>query len=210
VPARARRAAVFLDKDGTLVEDVPYNVDPRLLRLTRGAREAVRSLRGRDYLLIVVTNQPGVARGIVDEEAVRALRAHLLSDPALGLTDVYYCPHDPAGCRPVYAVACGCRKPQPGMLWRACVEHHLDLERSWLVGDILDDVEAGRRAGCRTILLDNGHETEWRWSPMRQPHYAVADLAQAAALIAADTENAAGAPRGRGASGRRPAVEEAW
>ncbi|MFB3819786.1 MAG: D-glycero-alpha-D-manno-heptose-1,7-bisphosphate 7-phosphatase [Candidatus Methylomirabilales bacterium] len=185
------RGAVFLDKDGTLVEDVPYNADPARLRLTAGAAGALARLRACGYPLIVITNQPGVARGRLHEAEVRRLRAHLLADAGLGLADLYYCPHDPAGSVPAYAVPCGCRKPAPGLILQACAEHGLDPRRSWCIGDILDDVEAGRRAGCRTVLLDNGHETEWRRSPLRQPDHTVTDLVQAAALIAGQAERRA-------------------
>jgi histidinol-phosphate phosphatase family protein len=184
-PARALRPAVFLDKDGTLVEDIPYNVAPARLRLTPGARDGLRLLGARGYPLIVVSNQAGIARGLVREEEVRALRAYLLHEADLGLTDFYYCPHDPLGRVPDYAVACGCRKPAPGLVLRACADHGIDPRRSWLVGDILDDVEAGARAGCRTILLNNGHETEWRRAPLREPDFLAATVLQAAELIAA-------------------------
>src|SRR5205085_6378312 len=99
------------------------------------------------------------------------------------LARCYHCPHHPDGTVERYARACACRKPQPGLLLRAARDHDLDLARSWLVGDILDDVEAGRRAGCRTVLLDNGHETEWVLTPERLPHHIACDLAQAADLI---------------------------
>ena len=78
---------------------------------------------------------------------------------------------------------CACRKPAPGLLERAAREHGVSLSDSWLIGDILDDIEAGRRAGCRTVLLDNGNETEWQLTPERVPHHVARDLAEAAALI---------------------------
>jgi histidinol-phosphate phosphatase family protein len=90
----------------------------------------------------------------------------------------YYCPHLPEA-------GCDCRKPAPGMLERAAREHGVELAQSWMIGDILDDVEAGRRAGCRTILVDNGNETEWRAGESRSPHYVARDLPQAAEIIAA-------------------------
>jgi histidinol phosphatase-like enzyme len=80
-------------------------------------------------------------------------------------------------------VACDCRKPAAGLIARAATEHGIDAARSWLVGDILNDVEAGRRAGCRTILLDHGNETEWQRSPEREPHFLAGDLSEAAAII---------------------------
>ncbi len=184
------RRAVFLDKDGTLVEDVPYNVDPARIRLTAGAVEGLRALHAAGYRLVVISNQSGVARGYFPEAALAAVEGRLrelLHAAGVPLAGFYYCPHHPHGVVPAYAVACGCRKPAPGLIERAAREHGLDLARSWFVGDILDDVQAGRAAGCTTVLLDNGHETEWVLTPERRPHHTAADLAEAAALITART-----------------------
>ena len=167
--------AVFIDKDGTLVQNVPYNVDPRRITLAEGASHAVLRLSQSGFRVIVVSNQPGAALGYFDEKALQAVEARLRELlPALGA--FYYCPHAPGA-------GCDCRKPAPGMLERAAREQGVDLAASWMVGDILDDVEAGRRAGCRTILLDVGNETEWRPGEARQPHHVARDLSQAAALI---------------------------
>jgi histidinol-phosphate phosphatase family protein len=180
--------AVFLDKDGTLVEDVPYNVDPTQVRLAPGAAEGLAALHEAGYALVVVSNQSGVARGRFPEAALlgveRSLR-RLLAAFGVPLAGFYYCPHHPEGAVPAYTMRCACRKPAPGMLHRAAAELGLDLARSWMVGDILDDVEAGRAAGCRTILIDNGNETEWRSGPGRRPTRVAADLAEAARLILA-------------------------
>jgi histidinol-phosphate phosphatase family protein len=178
--------AVFLDKDGTLVEDVPYNVDPTLIRLMPGAAEGLRLLDAAGYRLVVVSNQSGVARGYFAEEALAAVKERLrelLEGAGVPLAGFFYCPHHPKGVVPAYAVACDCRKPAPGLIFRAARDLGLDPAQAWFVGDILDDVEAGRAAGCRTIFLDNGHETEWRLSPERTPHFKAADLAAAAAII---------------------------
>jgi histidinol-phosphate phosphatase family protein len=156
------REAVFVDKDGTLVEDVPYNADPQKIRLSPGAGDALAALAGAGYRIVVISNQSGVARGLFAEEALGAVRqrlAELLASHGVRLDGFYWCPHHPQGRVPAYAVACGCRKPAPGLLVSAAEELGLDLAGSWMVGDILDDIEAGRRAGCRTILLDNAHET---------------------------------------------------
>ena len=185
---RPGKRGVFLDKDGTLIEDVPYNVDPARIRLMPGAAEGLRLLGGAGYRLVVVSNQSGVARGLFPEGALAAVERRLrelLAEAGVALAGFYYCPHYPHGTVPAYAVACDCRKPGPGMIVRAAREHGIALARSWLVGDILDDVEAGRRAGCRTILVDNGHETEWVLTPGREPHYKVADLREAARIIVA-------------------------
>jgi histidinol phosphatase-like enzyme len=96
---------------------------------------------------------------------------------------VYWCAHDARGSVSPYNRTCDCRKPAPGMLLRAAREHDLALQRSWFIGDILDDVEAGRRAGCRTVLIDNGNETVWRRGPLREPHLVAADMHRAALAI---------------------------
>ncbi len=189
ITAPARRA-VFLDKDGTLVEDIPYNVDPQKIRLALGAVEGLSALHENGYALIVVSNQSGVARGLFPERALREVEHSLrrqLAAFGVPLAGFYYCPHHPDGSVDGYAVACRCRKPAPGMLRRAAAELGIDLSEAWMVGDILDDIEAGRRAGCRTVLIDNGNETEWRSGRLRQPHHRAADLAEAARLILATT-----------------------
>ena len=182
------RVAVFLDKDGTLVDDVPYNVDPALVRLAAGAANALPRLHQAGYLLVVVSNQSGVARGLFPESALVAVAKRLeelFRECGVPLAGFYYCPHHPNGSVVEFARACACRKPEPGMILRAARRHNIDLSRSWLVGDILDDIEAGRRAGCRTILLQNSGETEWRFDPHRAPDFLADDLAEAAQCIVA-------------------------
>lgn len=178
--------AVFIDKDGTLIEDVPYNVDPQRIRLTAGAVRGLQRLQRLGYLLIGVSNQPGIALGHFTETAldaaVRHLRA-LLAESSVQLAGFYYCPHDPAGRSRRYAMHCRCRKPEPGLLFTAAYIHDIDLHQSWLIGDILNDVEAGAHAGCRTVLLDNGNETEWKRGPFREPSCRARDLAEAARCI---------------------------
>lgn len=179
--------AVFLDKDGTMIDDIPYNVDPALMTLAPGAAEGLLLLHRLGYRLVVVSNQSGVARGYFPESAIAAVEDRLrsiLAELGVPLAAFVYCPHHLEGAVAEYAIACDCRKPAPGMLLRAAREHGIDPARSWLVGDILDDVEAGRRAGCRTILIDNGNETEWVLSPGREPHHRAANLARAAQIIA--------------------------
>lgn len=175
--------AVFLDKDGTLVENVPYNVDPARVLLTAGAGPALRLLRRQGYALFVVSNQGGVARGLFSERDLepgwRRLQ-ELAREEGVALDGFVYCPHDPRGKARRYAVSCCCRKPMPGMLLRLARQHGIDLSASWMIGDILDDVEAGRRAGCRTVLIDNGNETEWKSGLLRTPDLVASDLLRAA------------------------------
>jgi D-glycero-D-manno-heptose 1,7-bisphosphate phosphatase len=180
--------AIFLDKDGTLIDDIPYNVDPRAMTLCSGAGAALRLLARRGFRFFVVSNQDGIAAGRFNEDAMAAVGlrlAQLLSGEEVALDAFYYCPHHPRGALARYAVACGCRKPQPGMLLRAAREHDIDLHASWMIGDILHDVEAGNRAGCRSVLLDKGSETEWRLGPRRMPTRMAPDLLAAARLIIA-------------------------
>lgn len=183
--------AVFLDKDGTLVDDVPYNADPLRMHLCSGAGAALRLLARLDYRFIVVSNQSGIAEGRFEETAMQAVHdrlGDLLFREQLQLEAYYYCPHHPAGKVSHYAVNCFCRKPLPGMLLKAAHEHGIDLHSSWMIGDILHDVEAGNRAGCRTLLLDNGNETEWRLGPRRMPTRIAPDLYAAAVMIASEGE----------------------
>jgi D,D-heptose 1,7-bisphosphate phosphatase len=179
--------AIFLDKDGTLVDNLPYNVEPRRITLASGAGPALRLLSRLDYRFYVISNQDGIAQGRFGEDAMDRVRdriSDLLFRENLSLDGFYFCPHHPDGTVTRYAVACECRKPLPGMLLKAAQEHDIDLAASWMVGDILHDVEAGNRAGCRTVLLDNGNETEWRLGARRIPTRMAPDLYSAAMLIA--------------------------
>lgn len=176
---RTTGRAVFLDKDGTLIDDEPFNVDPARIRLADAAGPALRMLADDGFRLLVVSNQPGVAFGRFDEADLGVVERHvarLLSPFGVVIDGWCWCTHAPdAGCR--------CRKPAPGLLLRAAHERGYDLRRSWLVGDILDDVEAGRSVGCGTVLVDNGGETEWILTPERLPDYRVPNLLTAAERI---------------------------
>jgi len=180
--------AVFLDKDGTLIEDVPYNVDPEKIQLCAGALEALQVLAAAGYQIFIITNQSGVARGYFPETALITVEKHLrqlLNTVGVFLAGFYYCPHHPQGVVAKFAIDCNCRKPSAGLLEKAAGENQLILHQSWMVGDILNDVEAGNIAGCRTILLNNGNETEWQLSKSRSPDFIVNNLLEAAAVIVA-------------------------
>lgn len=183
--------AIFLDNDGTLVEHVPNNVEAHRVTLSCGAGPALRLLSRLDYRFFVVSNQDGIAHGRFGEAAMDGVRDRLedlLFREQLALDGFYYCPHHPQGSVRRYAFDCRCRKPLPGLLLKAAEEHDIDLANSWMVGDILHDVEAGNRAGCRTLLIDNGNETEWRLGPRRIPTRMAPDLYTAAVMIARHTE----------------------
>ncbi len=183
--------AVFLDKDGTLIDDIAYNVEPRRIALCQGAGPALRLLSGLGYRLFVVSNQDGIGDGRCAEAAMRPLAARLaglLAREQAALAGFYYCPHHPRAALPRYARACNCRKPAPGMLLRAAREHGIDLSASWMIGDILHDVEAGNRAGCRSVLLNTGDDHGWLGDRPRVPTLVAPDLHRAALLIAAHAE----------------------
>ena len=150
-----QRPAVFLDRDGTLIEEVPYLCDPRQVRLLPGAAQAVRRLRQAGYATVVVTNQSGVGRGYFTDEEVRLcneeMRRQLEAEGAY-LDGVYSCPVAPVG-KDRSVVEHPDRKPGPGMLLRAAADLELDLSRSWMVGDLISDVLAGSNAGCRGSIL---------------------------------------------------------
>jgi D-glycero-D-manno-heptose 1,7-bisphosphate phosphatase len=185
--ALRQNAAVFLDKDGTLVKDIPYNADPQKIILEAGVAKGLRRLSEAGLPLIVVTNQSGIARGYFQEEQMEGIIAKLgeilYAEAGAALSGFYYCPHHPEGSVEKYALDCPCRKPRPGLLLAAAQDQGLSLEESWMVGDILDDMEAGKRAGCQTILVSNGNETEWQCGPLREPDYVATDFEEAAEVI---------------------------
>ena len=178
--------AVFLDKDGTMIADVAHNVDPQQIRLHPFAARGLKLLQERGFALFVVSNQSGVAHGLFPEEALEPVMQRidtLLAREQVALAGYYFCPHHPQGKVADYAIDCTCRKPRPGLLRRAAADHDIDLTRSWMVGDILNDIESGRRAGCKTVLVSSGNETEWQLAPMRLPHLITFNLYRAAEAI---------------------------
>jgi len=192
-------ALVILDKDGTLLRDVPYNVDPARMELAPGAAEGLVMLRDQGYRVAVASDQSGVARGLFPEAALadveRRLR-ELMAGIGVPLAGFHYCPHHPRGEVERYRLRCTCRKPAPGLVQQALAFHGARPSESWMVGNILDDVEAGRRASCRTVLVSGG-ETRWLPGLFRIPDYVVSDLAAAARVIVAHDRLAAGRTRTR-------------
>lgn len=149
-------SAIFIDRDNTLIEDPGYISDPAAVKLLPGVDLALKSLKQAGYLLVVVTNQSGVARGLLSEESLEAIHAELrrqLGEKGVHLDMVCYCPYHPEGTIEKYAVDSELRKPKPGMLLKAAGQLEIDLAQSWMIGDSTRDVEAGQRAGCRTIQI---------------------------------------------------------
>ncbi len=179
--------AAFLDKDGLL------NMNHSSRRLREGqvewspeTIEGLRLLYLAGYALIVVTPEDEAARGrcagetMFDEDFTLRISLAMLDIP---LVNVYHCPHHPQGTMAALAHECRCRKPESGLLIQAADEYNMDPQRSWMIGDTLDDTEAGRAAGCRTILLSNGHETTWNMTEGRWPDFIAANMLEAASLI---------------------------
>jgi D-glycero-D-manno-heptose 1,7-bisphosphate phosphatase len=150
--------AIFLDRDETLIKDPGYISSPDQVELLDGVPEALIKLRELGYKLIVVSNQSGVARGIVTEKVLEKIHdrlKQLLAEKDAHLDRIYYCPYHPDGVVPKYRKESNNRKPNPGMLLTAAKDMDIDLEQSWCIGNSLRDVEAGKRTGCKTILIDS-------------------------------------------------------
>jgi D-glycero-D-manno-heptose 1,7-bisphosphate phosphatase len=179
--------AVFLDRDGTLVHARHYPSLPADLILYDGIGPRLRRLREIGFKLIVVTNQSGIARGYFTEQDLAAMHDHLsreLGRSGVSVDGFYHCPHHPDGAIEHLAIACECRKPQPGMILRAAADHAIQPEWSWFVGDILDDIQAGNTAGCGTVLVDLGTEGPPA-SPIRRPDFVARDTSHALDIILA-------------------------
>lgn len=187
--------AVFLDRDNTIIADPGYICQPSQVRLLPGAAAALKRLAQAGYKTVLVTNQSAIARGMLSEDGLHEIHQELRHQLAAGgatLDAIYCCPYHPEGIVPKYTRASDLRKPGAGMLLQAAGEMHLDLRRSWMVGDRLQDVQAGATAGCRTILVtqqpqgdENSPATE---ATRARPDYVVADLAQAADAILAHAQ----------------------
>jgi lipopolysaccharide heptosyltransferase II len=197
--APGRRPALFLDRDGTLLEPVPYLHDPQQVRLVAGAAVALRAASEAGYCIVVVTNQAGIARGLFRREAVEAVHtalAEALAREGVAVERFYFCPHHPE-----FDGACQCRKPAPGMLRLAARELALDLGASVMIGDTRADLAAGEAAGCRAILVETGYGAAERRAAEaagRPPVRVARDLpAAVAALLRPDGGGGASAGGGK-------------
>lgn len=154
------RPAVFLDRDGTINVEKNYLHRIEDFEFIPGAPEAIRQLNQAGYLVLVVTNQSGVARGYFSLAEVDALHRHMvqrLAESGARIDGFYVCPHHPTAGQGIWRRDCSCRKGQPGLLLQAAAEHGIDLARSYMVGDKTADVEAGQRAGCSPLLVLTGY-----------------------------------------------------
>jgi D-glycero-D-manno-heptose 1,7-bisphosphate phosphatase len=174
--------AVFLDRDGTLNIEKNYLHRPADFEFISGAPEAIRRLNRAGFKVLVVTNQSGVARGYFDLDDVERLHRHIadrLAEADARVDGFYVCPHHPSEGQGPYVRDCACRKGAPGLLLEAAEEHHIDLNRSFMIGDKPADIEAGERAGCTPLLVLTGYgaATAEKIPPERARHFT--DLAAA-------------------------------
>ncbi|MCF7634685.1 MAG: histidinol-phosphate phosphatase family protein/glycosyl transferase, group 2 family protein [Dehalococcoides mccartyi] len=178
--------AVFIDRDGTIVEDVPYCNSPRKIRLLEGAGKAIRRLNDQGFLVILITNQSGVARGYFSEETLGEIHNKLKED--LGyfgahLDDIFYCPHHPAQ-------SCTCRKPATGLIDQAVAKYGLDISGSYFIGDRLIDIQAANRSGCQAVLVPyTSPETDYfklEISADSRPSFLAGDISAAVDWVLAD------------------------
>jgi histidinol-phosphate phosphatase family protein len=186
---------VFLDRDGTICEEIGYLSSPDQVRLIPGVGEAIRLLNEQGMKCVVVTNQSGIARGFFSEERLAEIHRELLrllwADGAI-LDAIYFCPHHPTEGRAPYCRPCGCRKPASGLILRAASELGLDLKRSYCVGDRLADLECGKRVGAKGVLVLTGYGREEALAngsdAERSPSCVVPDLREAVRWILKDLE----------------------
>jgi D-glycero-D-manno-heptose 1,7-bisphosphate phosphatase len=178
--------AIFLDRDDTIIEDPGYINNPDQVKLLDGAAEALSSLKGMGYKLVVVSNQSGVARGIVTEEALGSIHKRLeqlLAEKGVSLDRIYYCPYHPNGVIPKYRKESDLRKPNPGMLFQAGKDLDIDMAESWMVGNSIRDVEAGKRAGCKTVMIASRTHEQKIPTGKPDPDYRAVNLKEVANII---------------------------
>jgi len=185
-----KRRAVFMDRDGTISEEVGYVNHPSRYRVFPYSAEAVRLLNDAGWLAILVTNQAGVARGYFTEDLIGEVHGRLQKELERGgarLDAVYYCAHHPTVGESPYRFDCDCRKPKPGLIRRAADEFEIDLERSWMIGDRYSDIELARNAGTRAAFVLSGYgRGEWEYQRAAwkyEPDLVAEDLLEAVRKI---------------------------
>ena len=184
------KPAVFLDRDGTISEEVGYVNHPSRFRLFPYSSEAIRILNNNDWLAILVTNQAGVARGYFSEDLIIKVHEELKQNlEGAHLDGIYYCAHHPATGEPPYRVDCDCRKPKPGLINQAARDFEIDRAASWMVGDRYGDVELAYNAGLNSAFVLSGYgRGEWeyqRHSWQHQPDLVCENLLEAVKMIVA-------------------------
>jgi D-glycero-D-manno-heptose 1,7-bisphosphate phosphatase len=187
------KQAVFIDRDGTLSDEIGYVNHVSRYRMLPRSAEAIKKLNESGIPAVLVTNQAGVARGYFPEERIFEVHKRmeeLLAEGGALLDGVYYCPHHPSAGEPPYRAECDCRKPKPGLLLRAASELDLDISRSYMVGDKFSDVQLAHTAGCKGILVLTGYgRGEWEYNRDEAgvtPEFVAEDLLDAVEWILKD------------------------
>ena len=178
--------AVFLDRDDTLIDDPGYIQRPEQVRLLPGAAEALMMLKEMGYLLVVVTNQSGVARGLITEKELNQIHKQLrslLAAEGAEIDGIYYCPYHPEGAVKNFSMESNLRKPNAGMLFQAEEEMDIDLKQSWMIGDSYRDIWAGQAAGCHTILVDVPGKLRTKAKDDPEPYRKAVNLREAVNII---------------------------
>ena len=183
-------AAVFLDRDETINEEVGYMDSLEKLKIIPEAFEAIRLINQNGMKAVVITNQSGVARGFFSEEFVQTVHARIqeqLKARKAFIDAFYHCPHHPTEGQGVYLQTCNCRKPAPGLLFKAADEMEIDLGRSYMIGDMPKDIEAAKRAGVKGIIVRTGYGQEHRAFDV-EPDYIAGNILDAVRWILKDRE----------------------
>jgi D-glycero-D-manno-heptose 1,7-bisphosphate phosphatase len=185
-----KRRAVFMDRDGTISEEIGYVNHPTRYRVFPYSAEAVRLLNENGWLAVLVTNQAGVARGYFTEDIIGAVHGVLtdaLSNQAAHLDAIYYCAHHPSVGEPPYRLDCNCRKPKPGLIQRAAADLDIELAGSWMIGDRYSDIELARNAGVHAAFVLSGYgRGEWEYQRAvwkHEPDLVAEDLLEAVRKI---------------------------
>jgi len=182
-----KRRAVFFDRDGTINEEVGYLSRLEDLKIFDNAAEAIRKIKGQGFLAIIITNQSGVARGFFDEQFIVTVHEKIneyLEERGTRLDALYYCPHHPKFGNEKYRKACPCRKPEPGLLLKAAEDFNIDLQKSYVVGDMPRDMDIARRVGAKGVMVRTGYGKYV--TIMGKADFIAADLREAADWIIQD------------------------
>lgn len=174
--------AVFMDRDGTIVEDVGYLNSPEQIHFIPGSIEAIKMLNEAGYKVVVITNQAGVAKGLITEDMLQTIDKTLhkwILNGGAHLDGIYYCPHHPEHGVYPYKQVCECRKPHPGLIKRAHRDLDIDLSQSYMIGDKATDVEAGKSAGAKTVFVLSGRGKEEKEKLKDKPNHIANNLLEA-------------------------------
>jgi len=180
------QGAVFLDRDGTIIEDTGYISSPEQVKFIPGAIEAIKMLKDAGYKVVIISNQAGVARGLITEDMLQTIDKTLhkwILNGGTHLDGAYYCPHHPEHGVYPYRQVCECRKPHTGLIKRAQRDLDIDLSRSFMIGDKATDVEAGKRAGVKSIFVLTGRGSSERNELKEKPVHIANDLLEAAKWV---------------------------